>query len=135
MTPDAALDHLAFFVGLRLMGSDARRRLRIALLRHKDAAAPRHSPVERLERLEALLEGGRAPETLQDRLDLARAQQERSAGPFDACFWLARSAELMDAGFSPQQAVQIVNEVRARVDPADGTASNTAEQEEDIHAG
>lgn len=134
MTPDAALDHLAFFVGLRLMGPDARRRFRIALLRHKEVAAPASSPVERLERLEALLDGRLPPDTLQDRLDLARAQQERSAEPFDACFWLARSAELMNAGFSPQQATQIINEVRARVDQTGDDTPIHAEQEE-THAG
>src|SRR3546814_244180 len=134
MTPDAALDHLAFFVGLRLMGPDARRRLRITLLRHKDVAAPAHGPADRLERLDALLDGRRTPETLQDRLDVALAQRERNAAPFDACFWLARAAELMGAGFSPQQATQIINEVRERVDGANSADPITAEQE-DMHAG
>lgn len=131
MTPDAALDNLAFFVALRLMGPDARRRFRISMMRHPDAAAPANGAVERLEQLEALLSGIRQPETLQDRLDLARAQQERDAAPFDPCFWLARAAELMAAGFTPQQATQIVDEVRNRVDPArDAELDN----EEEAHA-
>jgi len=134
MTPDAALDHLAFFVGLRLMGPDARRRLRITLLRHKDVAVTAHGPVERLERLDALLGGRQAPETLQDRLDVALAQRERTADPFDACFWLARSAELVTSGFSAPQAAQIIEEVRARVAPGDG-AIPAHEMEEESHAG
>lgn len=135
MTPDAALDQLAFFVGLRLMGPDARRRLRMTLMRHKDVGAPADAPLARLERLEALLEGRLPPETLQDRLDLARAQQERTAEPFDASFWLAQSAELTKAGFSPQQATEIVDEVRGRVDRAGSTPPTHAEQQEDIDAG
>src|SRR3546814_16553802 len=103
MTPDAALDHLAFFVGVRLMGPDARRRLRITLLRHKDVAAPAHGPADRLERLDALLDGRRTPETLQDRLDVALAPRERNAAPFDACIWLARAAAPLGAGLAPQQ--------------------------------
>src|SRR3546814_14959876 len=79
MTPDAALDHLAFFVGLRLMGPDARRRLRITLLRHKDVAAPAHRPADRLERLDALLDGRRTPEPLQDRPHVALALRARNA--------------------------------------------------------
>lgn len=128
MTPDAALDNFAFFVGLRLMGADARRRLRIALLRHPDAAVPTHGVIERIERLDALLDGRRQPQSLQDRLDLDRAERERDAPPFDPAFWLARSAELMGAGFDPQQAARLVQEVRARVDPApDGVTSHEEE--------
>ena len=59
MTPDAALDQFAFFVGLRLMGMDARRRLRLTLLRHPDIAAPPVGMADRLERLDALLDGRR----------------------------------------------------------------------------
>lgn len=74
MTPDAALDHVTFLVGLRLMGPDARRRLRLAL--GKDVADSGKQPgfdVDRLERLDALLDGRRQPESLQDRIDLERA--------------------------------------------------------------
>lgn len=134
MTPDAALDNLAFFVGLRLMGPDARRRLRLSLLRHPEASVPPHGPAKRLERLEALLDGTEPPATLQDRLDLARAQQDRNAELFDPCFWLARAAELMNAGFSPQQATQIVNEVRDRVDPSRGVELIAVEEEESHEA-
>lgn len=133
MTPDAALDNLAFFVALRLMGPDARRRLRLTLMRHPDVAAPVDGTVRRLEHLEGLLEGSIQPATLQDRLDLDRAQRERTAEPFDACFWLARSAELMSAGFTPVQAMKIVDEVRGRVDPEQAAAAEQEEEEE--HAG
>jgi hypothetical protein len=122
MTPDAALDNLAFFVGLRLMGVDARRRLRLSLLRHPDAAVPTSGVLDRIERLDALLDGRRQPETLQDRLDVARAERERDAAPFDLAFWLARTAELIAAGFSEQRAARLVQDVRARVDPASGAA-------------
>ena len=116
MTPDAALDSFAFAVGLRLMGPDARRRLRLSLLRHPDAVIPASGVLERIERLDALLEGRSQPETLQDRLDVARAERERAADKFDPAFWLARSAELVRAGFTAQQADRLVDEVRCRVE-------------------
>lgn len=128
MTPDAALDNLAFLVGLRLMGTDARRRLRLALMCQPDAATPPQATVERMERLDALLDGRRQPETLQDRLDLARAERERTSAPFDPAFWLARTAELTGAGFDPQQAARLVEEVRGRVDPAIGAATRNLEE-------
>ncbi|MEH3102648.1 MAG: hypothetical protein PGN12_01920 [Sphingomonas phyllosphaerae] len=130
MTPDAALDHFAFLVGLRLMGADARRRLRLALLRHPDLDTRNRADgtAERLERLDALLDGGREPETMQDRLDVARAERERIAAPFDPAFWLARTAELMGAGFDPQQAARLVQEVRDRVDPSHGAAPQFEEE-------
>ena len=117
MTPDAALDNFAFLVGLRLMGPDARRRLRLSLLRHPDAVTPTAGMLDRIERLDALLDGRRQPETLQDRLDIARAERERAAAPFDPAFWLARAAELMGAGFTAQQATSLVHTVRERVEP------------------
>lgn len=129
MTPDAALDNFAFFVGLRLMGADARRRLRLALLRHPDAATPARGVIERIERLDALLDGRREPETLQDWLDLDRAERDRDAPPFDPAFWLARMAELMGAGFTAQQAARLVEEVRGRVDPVTGAAPQLEEEQ------
>ena len=130
MTPDAALDQFAFLVGLRLMGADARRRLRLALLRHPDLDSRNRADgtAERLERLDALLDGRREPETTQDRLDLARAERERAAEPFDASFWLARTAELMGAGFTPQQAAALVQEVRGRVDAAADAEAHPEEE-------
>lgn len=128
MTPDAALDNFAFLVGLRLMGADARRRLRLALMRHPDTAAPPLGMADRLERLDALLDGHREPETTQDRLDLARAEHQRDAAPFDAAFWLARVADLIAAGFTAQQAERLVEEVRARVDPTPVTEPQIEEQ-------
>ncbi len=122
MTPDAALDSFAFFVGLRLMGTDARRQLRLALMRDPDVASPPKGTIERIERLDALLDGRREPETMQDRLDVARAEHQRSAAPFDPAFWLARNAELIASGFTEQQAARLVDEVRVRVDPATGAA-------------
>lgn len=132
MTPDAALDNVAFFVGLRLMGPDARRRLRLLLLRHPDAAAPPNGAAERLERLDALLDGRREPETLQDSLDLARVERERAAPPFDPGFWLARAAELIAAGFSAQQAARLIDEVRGRVDPMHGASPDLMEESHDL---
>lgn len=127
MTPDAALDSFAFAVGLRLMGPDARRRLRLSLLRHPDVGTPTSGVLDRIERLDALVEGRRQPETLQDRLDLARAQRERVNPPFDPAFWLSCSADLMRAGFNPQQAAALVQSVRDRVEPA-GSVTTPQEQ-------
>lgn len=118
MTPDAALDSFAFSVALRLMGADARRQLRMALL--DDATADIHSDgiLARLGRLDALLGGRQSPECLQDRLDLARAEADRDRPPFDAAFWLAREAALVAAGFAPQQAAQLVEKVRGLLESA-----------------
>lgn len=128
MTPDAALDNFAFLVGLRLMGTDARRRLRLALLRHPDVAAPVNGAIDRIQRLDALLDGRREPETTQDRLDVARAEHQRTTAPFDPGFWLARVADLIAAGFTAQQADRLVEEVRARVDPSLGAEPQIEEQ-------
>lgn len=129
MKPDAALDSVAFLVGLRLMGADARRRLRIALARSPDFVGPPGFDLERLERLDALLDGRLPPATLQDRLDIERGERERAACPFEPTFWLARTAELIAAGFAPQQAAQLINEIRGRVeDPAtDGVREQVGE--------
>lgn len=115
MTPDAALDRVAFLVGLRLMGPDARRRLRLALARSPDLQGAPGFDVDALERLDALLDGRREPETTQDHYDLARAERERASAPFSAHFWLARVADLIGAGFTAQEAAQLVATVQARL--------------------
>lgn len=118
MTPDAALDQLAYVVGLRLMGPDARRRLRSALGR--DVTLIGQQPgfdVERVQRLDDLADGRRRPETLQDHLDLKRMHAERLLPPFDAAFWATRSAELVRAGFAPEQASRLIEAVRKGVEP------------------
>lgn len=117
MTADAALDHFAFCVGLRLMGSDARRRLRIALARDPGLTEPPGFDVERVERIDALADGRRQPAGLQDHLDLRRAHAERMLPPFDAAFWATRSAELVRAGFTPEQAGRLIEAVRGKVEP------------------
>ena len=117
MTADAALDHFAFLVGFRLMGSDARRRLRIALARDPGVSGHPGFDVERVERIDALVDGRRQPEGLQDHLDLKRAHAERLLPPFDAAFWATRSAELVRAGFTPEQAARLIEEVRRKVEP------------------
>ena len=127
MTPDAALDRVAVLVGLRLMGPDARRRLRLALVRSPDFVGQPGFNVEALDRLDALLDGRRPPETSQDRCDLIRAEEERLKPPFDEPFWLGRLSDLIGAGFPAQQAAQVVQTIRARV-PA-GTAT-----QESLHA-
>lgn len=133
MTPDAALDNVAFLVGLRLMGPDARRRLRLALARNPEFVGLPGFDVEALDRLDALLDGRRTPETLQDTVDLARAERERAAAPFDPGFWLARVAELSGVGFPPQQAARLIQEVRGRVDPSALDGSTSQEQVHDRH--
>lgn len=133
MTPDAALDSLAFSVGLRLMGPDARRRLRLTLLLHPDVTTTLNTKatIERLERLDGLLDGCLLPESLQDRLDLARAERERAAAPFDPAFWLARASDLMRAGFNPQQAASLIFEVRGRLDPEPTEHNHIPEMQHD----
>lgn len=116
MTPDAALDRVAFLVGLRLMGPDARRHLRLALVRSPDFVGQPGFDVAALDRLDALIDGRRPPETSQDQVDLARAEQERLKAPFDDAFWLARVSDLIGAGFGAQEAAQLVQTVRTQVD-------------------
>lgn len=129
MTPDVALDNFAVAVGIRLMGPDEARRLHIALLQHPDNQPPPTSGMlDRLEHLEALLDGTRQPVTLQDRLDVARAERERRDAPFDPAFWLAHVADLARAGFTMQQAARVVQDVRDRVEPAPATAPFFEEQ-------
>jgi hypothetical protein len=69
------------------------------------------------------------PATLQDRLDIERGERERAACPFEPTFWLARAAELIAAGFAPQQAAQLINEIRGRVEepPADAVLEQVRE--------
>lgn len=129
MTPDAALDQLAFLVGLRLMGPDARRRLRLALVSSPDFSGEPGFDVLAAERLDALLDGRRPPETLQDRVDLARAERQRAAPPFGPDFWAQRRADLIAAGFEPVPAGRLVEEVRGRVDPARGVHPAAYEEE------
>ena len=93
------MDHLAFLVGLRLMGPDARRRLRLALVRSSDFTGPANFDILRFERLGDLLEGKDEPQTLQERWDVARAVAERATPTFDPAFWAERTAELVRAGF------------------------------------
>jgi len=131
MTPDAALDQFAFLVGLRLMGPDARRQLRIALVRSSTFPGEPGFDVEAVERLDALLDGRRQAETLQDCVDLVRAERERATAPFGPDFWPARLADLVAAGFDSVPAAQLVNEVRSRVDTKRGAAAaaHTIKQE------
>lgn len=118
MNVDAALDELAFQVGLRLMGPDERRRLRISLARHPEAAGPLACDVTRLERLDDLIGERRPAETLQDRLDLEAAARAREASPFDPAFWDRCAARLTTAGFTAPEAHKLIDEVRCRVDLA-----------------
>jgi hypothetical protein len=117
MTPDAALDQFAFLVGLRLMGPDARRRLRIALGRDPGLSPRLAFDVERVEHVDDLADGRRHPETLQDHLDLKRLHAERLLPPFSAAFWATRSADLVRAGFTPEQAGRLIEAVRRQVEP------------------
>ncbi|HKX80105.1 MAG TPA: hypothetical protein VJM34_16440 [Novosphingobium sp.] len=123
MTPDTALDNLALAVGFQLMGPDARRTLRLALLRSPEVHPPKGS-IESLSRLDDLLRGVRPPETLKDRLDLERAERERNGPVFFADFWTLQTGDLVRAGFSEERAADIIDDVRRRVDPAQWSTSD-----------
>jgi hypothetical protein len=116
MNRDAALDQLAFSIGLRLMGPDERRKLRLALASCPGIEPAARLDTKRLERLEELLSGTRPPATLQDRLDVAAAEAERTSPPFCPSFWSARTADLIGAGFDAAEARQLLDDVRARVE-------------------
>jgi hypothetical protein len=116
MNSDAALDELAFHVGLRLMGPDARRRLRIALARHPELEGPPGFDVDAVEHIDALVEGRRQPATLQDRWSMARAEAERAEPQFDEFFWDCRAAGLARHGWAESAARKVIAEVRSRVE-------------------
>lgn len=118
MNRDAALDDLAFMVGLRLMGPDDRRRLRMALARDPALDSPARFDVGPLEALDELLSGRREPVTLQDQLDLSRAEVARMAPPFDNLFWLTRITDLVRSGFTLTEASKLIEEVKGRVEVA-----------------
>lgn len=120
MRSDAALDDLAFHVALQLMGSDQRRRLRVALARDPALEGGPGFDVERAERLLRLAEGSLEPTTLQDRADLARIERERHAPAFSASFWAIRHADLVLAGFDMKAATALLADIRNRVDTVEG---------------
>lgn len=128
MTPDAALDQVAFLVGLRLMGPDARRRLRLALVRSPDFIGEPGFDIEALDRLDALIDGFREPQSAQDRYELARAEQQRRRPAFDEAFWLSRLSDLARSGFTTQQAAQIVQSVRSAVEGVNHGEESDADQ-------
>lgn len=120
MTPKAALDQVAFSVGVRLMGADGRRRLRLSLARHPDLVGQPNFDVAGLEGLDALIEGHRAPTTTQDHWDLARAERERRRAPFDETFWSGQAAVLRAAGFDDQQVADLLRGVRSNIQDPQG---------------
>ncbi|TPG41222.1 hypothetical protein EAH79_08975 [Sphingomonas koreensis] len=127
MNSDAALDELAFSVGLRLIGPDERRRLRIALGRDPAQAGHPGFDIEAVERLDDLATGRRIPNTLQDRMDLKRIERERAEPPFSAAFWAMRAADLARSGFSAEAARLIIAEVRKRVETGTTTITEGVE--------
>ena len=120
MRSDAALDDLAFHVALQLMGSDQRRRLRVALARDPALEGEPGFNVKRAERLLLLAEGSLEPITLQDRMDLARIERERHAPTFSASFWALRHSDLVNAGFNAKVASTLIADIRSRVETEEG---------------
>jgi hypothetical protein len=118
MNKDAALDELAFMVGLRLMGPDDRRRLRISLARDPGLDGAARFNVGPIEALDELVSGRRGPVTFQDRLDLSRAEAARTAPPFDNLFWIIRVTDLVRSGFTLAEASKLIEEVKGRVEIA-----------------
>lgn len=118
MNKGAALDELAFMVGLRLMGPDDRRRLRISLARDPGLDGPLRFDIGPIEALDELVSERREPKTLQERLDLSRAQAARTAPPFDHLFWITRVTDLVRSGFTLSEASKLIEEVKGRVEIA-----------------
>jgi len=124
---DNALDDLAYIVGLRLMGADARRALRISVWRELGEAAPTCPELAVLEDEDALMRGEREPVSHYDHAVLRRAAREASEPPFDKAFWRARRADLEGAGFTAKEAVDVLAAIRASLgDIAIGNEEETS---------
>lgn len=113
MSRDSALDILAFCVGYRLMDPNARRSLRIAVLRELGDAAPRTPELATLEDEDRLIRGEREPASLYDHHVLRRAAREAARPPFDEEFWRQQRTDLEGAGFTAFEAVQVIAAVRS----------------------
>ena len=119
MNRDSALDVLAFAVGYRLMGADARRQLRISVWRELGEAAPATPELTTLEDEDRLLRGQRPPVSHYDRHVLRRAAEEAARPPFDKEFWRARRTDLEGAGFSTREAVDVIAAIRLSLGDTD----------------
>lgn len=112
MTRDNALDDLAFAVGLQMMGPDARRALRISLLMEMGEKAPATPELAVLWSEDRLIRGEREPVTVYDRWVLMRARDEAERPLFDEQFWRMRRADLIGAGFDPNEARDVIAAIR-----------------------
>ncbi|WP_321326987.1 hypothetical protein [uncultured Parasphingorhabdus sp.] len=134
MNHDSALDQLAFAVGYRIMGPDARRALRISLLMEMGEKAPSTPDLATLWDEDRLIRGEREPASLYDHWTLLRAREEAHRPLFDEQFWRLRRADLEGAGFDPKEARDIIASLRASLDGTgstdnQGDDNGTVEQE------
>jgi len=112
MTRDSALDFLAFAVGCQMMGPDGRRALRISLLMEMGENAPASPELATLWDEDRLIRGEREPVTVYDRWVLMRARDEAERPLFDEQFWRMRRADLIGAGFEPNEARDVIAAIR-----------------------
>lgn len=124
MNRDSALDQLAFAVGYRIMGPDARRALRISLLMEMGEKAPSTPDLATLWDEDRLIRGEREPASLYDHCTLMRAREEADRPLFDEQFWRLRRADLEGAGFEAKEARDIIASLRASLDGAGSTDNN-----------
>lgn len=112
MNRNSALDQLAFALGYRMMGSDARRALRIKLIMEMGEAAPDTPDLSVLWDEDRLIRGERKPVSRYDHWTLMRAREEAERPAFDEQFWRLRRSDLEGAGFEPNEARDIIASLR-----------------------
>jgi len=132
MNRDSALDQLAFAVGFRIMGPDARRALRISLLMEMGEKAPSTPDLATLWDEDRLIRGEREPASLYDHWTLMRARVEANRPLFDEQFWRLRRADLEGAGFDGKEARDIIASLRASLGGATTISNEKGDRHEDL---
>lgn len=132
MNRDSALDQLAFAVGFRIMGPDARRALRISLLMEMGEKAPSTPDLATLWDEDRLIRGEREPASLYDHWTLMRAREDAQRPLFDEPFWQLRRGDLEGAGFDTKEAREIIASLRASLGGATTIGNEKGDYHEDL---
>ncbi len=112
MSRDSALDQLAFAVGYRLMTPAERRALRISAIFEMGEKAPPTPELTFLWDEDRLLRGEREPVNTYDHWTLMKAREEAERPAFDEQFWRMRRSDLERAGFSRDEARDVIAATR-----------------------
>ncbi|MEH6791757.1 hypothetical protein [Parasphingorhabdus sp.] len=132
MNHDSALDQLAFAVGYRIMGPDARRALRISLLMEMGEKAPSTPDLATLWDEDRLMRGEREPVSIYDHWTLMRARDEANRPLFEEQFWRLRRADLEGAGFDTKEARDLIASLRASLGETNTIGNEKGDNYEDL---